>query len=113
MPQKKKNTPNIPTLSKIADLMDKNKQSLAKKLIKRAEFMEKTLKKLEKQVAAEGAVIECINGNGFKTKTEHPAQKSYNIMIGKYNAVIKTIIDMIPENADADDELMSFLKDRK
>lgn len=110
--QNKKKTPNIPALSKVADLIDKNKQSLAKKLIKRAEFMEKTLKKLEKQVENEGAVIECVNGNGFKTTMEHPAQKSYNTMIGKYNAVVKTIIDMVPENAEADDELISFIKKR-
>jgi len=109
----KKTTPYIPTIKEIVDLIDCNKRDLAQKLVNRALFMEKTLKKLEKRVREEGAVIKCKNGNGFDTTMEHPAQKSYNTMIGKYNALIKTIIDMVPENADPDDELLSFLKGKK
>jgi hypothetical protein len=30
--------------------------------------------------------------------------------LGKYNASVKTLLDLIPENAGADDELMEFAK---
>ncbi len=113
MAQIKKYTPYIPTIKEIPDLVDENRRDLAQKLVNRAVFMEKTLKKLEKQVKEEGAVISCKNGNGFDTTMEHPAQKSYNTMIGKYNALMKTIIDMIPEKIGGDDELMDFIKKQK
>ena len=68
-----------------------------------------TLNKLEKQVQQDGAIITAVNGNGFDVMSEHPAQKSYNTMIGRYNAMVKTLVDMIPDGKGEADELMSFL----
>ncbi len=90
--------------------LPENKKFLAEKLLNRITFMDKTLNELQKKIKKDGAVYEAVNGNGFKCVSEHPAQKSYNTMIGKYSTAIKTLNDMLPEGAGLDDELMNFLK---
>lgn len=91
------------------ELVSEAHRELAKKLYKRICFMDKTLNDLEKQVREEGAIITTVNGNGFDVMTEHPAQKSYNTMIGRYNAMVKSLVDMIPSGETDSDELMDFL----
>ena len=100
-------------LKELIDLMGDNQKPIAKKLFEQISFMEKTLKKLQKQIASDGAIIEAKNGNGFTVKTEHPAQKSYNTMIGRYNAVVKTFIELVPASQPQDDEFLNFVKGRK
>ena len=90
-------------------LVGESHRELAKKLYKRICFMDKTLNELEKQVKEEGAIITTTNGNGFDVMSEHPAQKSYNTMIGRYNAMVKSLVDMIPSGKSEDDPLMDFL----
>ncbi len=97
-------------LKELIDLMGENQKPIAKKLLEQISFMEKTLKKLQKQISSDGAIIEAKNGNGFTVKTEHPAQKSYNTMIGRYNAVVKTFIELVPSSAPKDDEFLGFIK---
>ena len=91
------------------ELVSEAHRELAKKLYKRICFMDKTLNDLEKQVREEGAIITTVNGNGFDVMTEHPAQKSYNTMIGRYNAMVKSLVDMIPSGKTDEDELMGFI----
>ena len=50
------------------------------------------------------------NQTGFEVKAEHPAQKSFNIMIKNYNATIKLLIDLLSETEDEKDALMEFLE---
>ncbi len=100
------------TLKSLIKLVDENQKPILKKLIDRALHMEKTLLELENKVKEEGAVIETTNGNGFRVLSEHPAQKSYNSMIGRYNALMKTILDSLPKGEEEADELMEFLKKR-
>jgi len=100
-------------LKELINLMGDNQKPIAKKLLEQISFMGKTLKQLQKQIASDGAIIEGKNGNGFTVKTEHPAQKSYNTMIGRYNAVVKTFIELVPSSQPQDDEFMKFVKERK
>ena len=100
-------------LKDLIELIGENQKPVAKRLLKQLEFMEKTLKELQAQIKREGAIIEGKNGNGFTVKTEHPAQKSYNTMIGRYNALAKTFIELIPESAPSDDEFLSYIKGNK
>ena len=60
---------------------------------------------------AEGAIIEATNGNGFTVKTEHPASKAYATLVGKYNAMVKTVEDIILDSLQKSegDELLEFL----
>lgn len=100
---------DIEELEQIIELIDDNHKSTAKNILNRIKFMNETLINLEKQIKEEGAIIEALNGNGFKTINEHPAQKSYNTMIGRYNALIKTFIDLIPDCDPKEDEFMKFI----
>lgn len=90
--------------------LPENEKYLAEKLLKRIQFMDKTLDELQKKIKKDGAVYEGINGNGFKCVSEHPAQKSYNTMIGKYATTIKILNDMLPDEAGLEDELMNFVE---
>ena len=109
MTEKKKKKAGIKNAKKILKIIDENKRSVAEKLFEKAAFMERTLDELQEQIKADGAVIRTTNGNGFEVLSEHPAQKSYNAMIGRYNALMKAIVDMIPDGKAEDDELMKFL----
>lgn len=100
-------------MKKLIDLIDPSKQELAKKMCERVMFMEKTLKELEDNISKHGAVIESTNGNGFEITMENPAQKSYNVMIGKYNAMVKTLLDLLPDGNTESDELLDFLRGGK
>ena len=100
-------------IKKLLKLVDKNRQPVAKNLFERLQFMAETLCVLEEKIQKEGAIIEMVNGNGFKTVAENPAQKSYNTMIGRYNAVMKTFIDILPEAAQDTDEFTKFVRGSK
>lgn len=89
--------------------VEKDKKTFVEKLYKQAAFMEVTLDDLQQTINEEGPVIESTNGNGFEVTQEHPAQKSYNIMIRNYNNIIKTLVDMLPEDKGEKDDLTEFL----
>lgn len=93
--------------------LGRDRKNIATKLCQKAAFMEVTLEELQDRINKEGAIVEEKNGNGFVVKQENPAQKSYNTMIKNYNAIIKTLADMMPEGAAANDELMKFVRKRR
>ncbi len=82
-----------------------NKQELVEGLIQNASFMVATLSDLQKQIKKDGAIITAQNGNGFMVANENPAQKSYNTMINRYTALMKTLIEMLPDKASAKSKL--------
>ena len=90
--------------------LSKDRKNIAIKLCQKAAFMEVTLEDLQDQINKEGAIIEAVNGNGFEVRTENPAQKTYNTMIKNYNATIKSLVDLMPEGASANDELIGFIR---
>lgn len=104
---------DLRTLEELLEFIPENHKPIAKELLLRLKFMKTTLNKLQTQIRKEGAVIEAVNGNGFKTKTEHPAQKSYNTMIGRYNALVKTFTELVPEGEGAEDPFLEFVSGGK
>lgn len=98
----------ISKYKKIFENIPDKQKPFAEKLYSRAAFMDVTLDDLQERVNTDGPVIKTINGNGFETTLEHPAQKSYNTMIKNYNSTIKALIDLLPEDEDGD-ELTRFL----
>lgn len=87
----------------------KNKQELCQGLLENAAFMKVALDDLRKMVTEEGAVKECVNGNGFTVLQEHPAQKSYNSMINRYSSVIADLAKILPESSGSS-KLAAFLE---
>ena len=113
MAEKKKRRTNMNGLAKLVNFVDENKKPIAKNILRKLKFINETLDELEEKIEDEGPVIKAINGNGFETITEHPAQKSYNTMLGRYNALIKTFSDLIPPGVTKNDEFMEFLSGKK
>lgn len=99
-------------LMKIFNHLDKDRLTINQKLINNAAFMGVTLQNLQTRINKDGAVIDFVNGNGFETINEHPAQKSYNTMINRYTVVIKQLTDLLNKDTvkDDKDELLEFLK---
>ena len=98
---------NLSELRKAVDSCEPAKRELGIKL----EYMENLLSEYQKKTKAEGAIIEATNGNGFTVKTEHPASKAYATLIGKYNAMAKTVENIILDSLQKSegDELLEFL----
>lgn len=87
----------IKKLNSIFENISEDKKELCNNLIQNAAFMAVTLADLQKTIQEEGAIITSVNGNGFETMQEHPAQKSYNTMINRYSAVIRQLSDLLPD----------------
>lgn len=105
----------IKALTKRFGFLTEERKTLADRLIKEVAFMSATIEELQEIINDEGAVIESLNGNGFRTKSEHPAQKSYNTMIRNYLASIKQLNDLLPDAKaegieKAGESLKDFLK---
>lgn len=102
---------NLSELRKAVDNCEPAKRELGIKLLDQLEYMENLLSEYQKKTKAEGAIIEATNGNGFTVKTEHPASKAYATLIGKYNAMAKTVEDIILDSLQKSegDELLEFL----
>ena len=77
--------------------LPENKLKLVLPLIENAAFMVVTLRELQEKINDEGAIYEHRNGNGFMVIEEHPAQKSYNTMINRYNTIVLKLAEMLPE----------------
>lgn len=84
-------------LKKIFKDISKDRKSLCENLIKNAAFMSVTLEELQEDINIRGTVIVATNGNGFRVTSENPSQKSYNVMISRYTAIIKQLEEMLPD----------------
>lgn len=95
--------------------LPEDKRSVAESLINNLIFMQETLSELQKTVKADGAIVELTGGNGFTTRQEHPALKSYNATMKTFNSTCKSLaafFDDVDKNG-VDDELVGFLKGNK
>lgn len=92
-----KKTKSIEELRKIFEESDDSKSRLALSLLDKANFMEKTLAVLQKEVEEGGVTTTMCQGN-YYIERENPALKSYNTTIKNYASVIKQLNDMLPKN---------------
>lgn len=87
----------LKALKSIFEDIEKDKQIIAENLIKRAVDMEFHLEDLENELQEIGFIETYQNGNNqFGTK-ESTASKSYNALIKNYNAIIRTLLSILPE----------------
>ena len=104
----------ISKLKKIFGNLDKERMTLAMKLIENAAFMMVTLEDLQKTINEEGAIRTGTNGNGFETTQESPALKAYNSTMQRFTPCIKQLTDMLPDDkslatAKAGEALTAFI----
>ena len=95
---------DLKTLKETFEKMDNDKSKLALSLLDEAYFCGDTLKKLKEKVEKDGVVTEMCQGN-YNIDRENPALKSYNTTIKNYQALIKQITDLLPnqDNNNGDD----------
>lgn len=99
----KKKELSIKDLKSIYERIDNGRSKLALSLLDKAEFMEDTLKKLQKKVNDDGVVTSMCQGN-YEIDRENPALRSYNTTIKNYTSVIKQLNDMLPNKDETKDD---------
>lgn len=102
-------------LSKIFKNIEDNKKEVADGLINRAAFMRVELEDLEEQLLEEGW-IELFQQSEKVAPYERqrPAGQTYISVNNSYQKIIKSLIDIVPDDAskDAAAELMDFVNKR-
>jgi len=101
-------------LKKVFKGLPEDKRRIVDGLIQEAAFMRATLEETREIVDREG-VIELFEQGAQRFLREHPATKVYASLVNRYSAVIKQLIDLLPDSKGADngaDELMEFVKKR-
>ena len=94
---------DLKTLKETFEKMDNDKSKLALSLLDEAYFCGDTLKKLKEKVAEDGVVTLMCQGN-YNIDRENPALKSYNTTIKNYQALIKQITDLLPNESNNIDD---------
>ena len=110
----KKIKTELTRLKKVFKDLPEDKRRIVDGLIQEAAFMRATLEETREIIDREG-VIELFEQGAQRFLREHPATKVYASLVNRYSAVIKQLIDLLPDNKGADngaDELMEFVKKR-
>lgn len=110
----KKIKTELTRLKKVFKDLPEDKRRIVGGLIQEAAFMRATLEETREIIDREG-VIELFEQGSQRFLREHPATKVYASLVNRYSAVIKQLIDLLPDNKGADngaDELMEFVKKR-
>ena len=81
-----------------AEIDEKNK-TLAVPLIQNAAFMKATLEDLQEIVNEEGLIDEYQNGSAQHGMKQSAALQGYNTLVKNYNAVIKTLAQILLQAA--------------
>lgn len=90
-------------IKKLKALFDdgSSRSILALSLIDKAEFMEATLKDLQKKVQENGVVTKMCQG-AYNIDRANPALQAYNVTIKNYTSIVKQLNDMLPKGNQAD-----------
>lgn len=102
----------IDELTSIFNDLETNTKRTIEPLISKAAFMSVTLEDLQDIINQKGVIEEYQNGanqSGFKESVE---VKVYNTMIKNYHAIMKQLIDLLPNKSDgyvAGESIKAFL----
>lgn len=91
---------DLKTLKETFEKMNNDKSKLALSLLDEAYFYGDTLKKLKEKVEKDGVVTEMRQGE-YSIDRENPALKSYNTTIKNYQALIKQITELLPNENES------------
>jgi dihydroxyacetone kinase len=94
--------------------LDERKMKVAESLITNAAFMAVTLEDLQKEINENGVVSEYQNGENQWGTKQSPEAQTYISLINRYNAVMKQLIDLLPEKKQekAKDKFADFVNNR-
>ena len=109
-----KKSEELKRLEKIFKDIRADRKETVKKLIENAAFMEIQLSVLQKQITEKGVVSEYQNGENQWGTKKSPEVEIYNTMVKNYTAVIKQLLELLPEGeGHEEDELLSFINGGK
>ena len=100
---------NYNKLKKIFNCLDKDKKTLAEPLLKKFEFMDKSLDALMEDIIENGLIVTEINGNGFAVTKANPAKTEYDKMYKNYAATWSKLVDLLPKSEQNSNELLDFI----
>lgn len=102
------NSINLDNLKVQIDEDNNINKPVAYDLLEELVFMKETMDELKSTVQLHGATYLFKQGEQEYLK-ENPAMKSYNATVTKYNATLKQLLSLIPEQTEESDEFMDFV----
>ena len=102
------NSINLDNLKVQIDEDNNINKPVAYDLLEELVFMKETMEELKSTVQLHGATYLFKQGEQEYLK-ENPAMKSYNATVTKYNATLKQLLSLIPEQTEETDEFMDFV----
>jgi uncharacterized protein YecA (UPF0149 family) len=99
-------------IKRLLKAIDKETLATMQSLIKNAAFMSVTLDDLQDAMNKNGVISEYQNGENQWGTKKSPEVEIYNTMIKNHMAIMKQLIDLLPETSSTDkkDMLLEFLK---
>lgn len=92
---------------------DGARKELLTNLIRKAEFINNELHKLQEIIKEKGWVEEYQNGENQRGQKKSSEGDTYNQLIKNYAMLMRQITDSLPDDADKEDELDLFRKRRE
>lgn len=99
---------NLEQFKEQIDKEENINKPVAYDLLEELTFMKETMDELKATVQLHGATYIFKQGEQEYLK-ENPAMKSYNATVTKYNATLKQLLSLLPEQSDETDKFMDFV----
>jgi hypothetical protein len=102
----------IRRIKKLFKVLDKDILATLQSLVRNAAFMSVTLDDLQDAMNANGVISEYQNGENQWGTKKSPEVEIYNTMIKNHMAIMKQLVDILPERESntKKDMLLDFLK---
>jgi hypothetical protein len=102
----------IRRIKKLFKVLDKDTLATLQSLVRNAAFMSVTLDDLQDAMNANGVISEYQNGENQWGTKKSPEVEIYNTMIKNHMAIMKQLVDILPERESntKKDMLLDFLK---
>jgi len=102
----------VEQLAEIFENIAENRRKIAGNLIARAAHMHVAMEDMEARMDKDGQLKNMQQGN-YKIKVAHPLFEKYNTMDKNYNATLKMLIDLLPQqtgiNTEAGKRMLDYL----
>lgn len=102
----------IRRIKKLLKVLDKDRLATIQSLVKNAAFMSITLDDLQDTMNEHGVISQYQNGENQWGTKKSPEVEIYNTMVKNHMAIMKQLVDLLPESDtnSKKDLLLDFLK---